>query len=119
MVMRTADSRTDNTNGNFVYYDGQSDKNVHFDETSAAENNLRGATLKKENYKYVFHVSKTDGKVSIKAYGTMRMDTRKTHPPTGSILWQAQLPQNMNTQRMVIGLICSAPRTNSKRKAGA
>ncbi len=70
LVMRTADSRTDNTNGNFVYYDGQSDKNVHFDETSAAENNLRGATLKKENYKYVFHVSKTDGKVSIKAYGT-------------------------------------------------
>ncbi len=71
MVMRTADSRTDNTNGNFLYCDGQnSDKNVHFDEASAADHNLRGTTLAQNDFKYVFYVSKTDSKVSIKAYGT-------------------------------------------------
>ena len=71
MVMRTADSRTDNTNGNFLYCDGQnSDKNVHFDEASAADHNLRGTTLAQNDFKYVFYVSKTDNKVSIKAYGT-------------------------------------------------
>lgn len=73
MVMRTADGRTDNTNGNFLYCDGQNgDKNVHFDEFSAANHNLRGGggILAQDAFKYVFYVSKVDNKVSIKAYGT-------------------------------------------------
>ena len=69
MVMKTQDSRTDNTNGNFVYY-GADDKCAHFDEVSASENDLRSTTLSKDQFKYVFAISGSDGKISVKAYGT-------------------------------------------------
>lgn len=69
LVMKTADSRTDNTNGNFVYY-GSDDLGIHYDEASAATHNLRGKTLNNDDFKYVFYVENNGGKISIKAYGT-------------------------------------------------
>lgn len=67
--MKTTDGRTDQTNGNFVYY-GEKDLAVCYDEASASDNNLRSTTLSQDNFKYVFHVDKNGGKVSLKAYGT-------------------------------------------------
>ena len=69
LLMKTADTRTDNTNGNFVYY-GADDLGVHFDEASAVDNNLRSTTLSQDNFKYVFYVENNGGKISLKAYGT-------------------------------------------------
>ena len=69
LLMKTADERTDQANGNFVYY-GQDDLAVHYDEASSSDNNLRSTTLSQENFKYVFYVENNSGKISIKAYGT-------------------------------------------------
>lgn len=69
LVMKTADSRTDNTNGHFVYF-GSDDLGIHYDEASAATHNLRGTTLNNDDYKYVFFVEKNGKNISIKAYDT-------------------------------------------------
>ena len=69
VLMKTADDRTDQTNGNFVYY-GENDLAVCYDEASASDNNLRSTTLSQDNFKYVFYVENNGGKISLKAYGT-------------------------------------------------
>lgn len=69
LLMKTADDKTDKTNGNFVYYEPE-DLGVHYDEASATDHNLRSATLNSSDFKYVFYVEKTGDKISLKAYGT-------------------------------------------------
>lgn len=70
MLMKTADSRTDNTNGNFVYY-GADDNFAHYDAQSASEHDLRNKKLEVADFKYVFKVSKVNGdSLTFNAYGT-------------------------------------------------
>lgn len=69
LLMKTSDNRTDQTNGNFVYY-SDDDLGIHYDEAPATEHNLRSTTLTQDDFKYVFYVENNGGKISIKAYGT-------------------------------------------------
>lgn len=70
MLMKTADSRTDNTNGNFVYY-GADDNFAHYDAQSASEHDLRNKKLEVADFKYVFKVSKVNGdSLTFNAFGT-------------------------------------------------
>lgn len=70
MLMKTKDSRTDNTNGNFVYY-GADDNFAHYDAQSASEHELRNKKLEVADFKYVFKVSKVNGdSLTFNAFGT-------------------------------------------------
>lgn len=70
MLMKTKDSRTDNTNGNFVYY-GANDNFAHYDIQSASEHDLRNKTLEVADFKYVFKVSKVNGdSLTFNAFAT-------------------------------------------------
>lgn len=70
MLIKTADSRTDKTNGNFVYY-GADDNFAHYDAQSASEHDLRNKKLEVADFKYVFKVSKVDGdSLTFNAFGT-------------------------------------------------
>lgn len=70
MLIKTADSRTDKTNGNFVYY-GADDNFAHYDAQSASEHELRNKKLEVADFKYVFKVSKVNGdSLTFNAYGT-------------------------------------------------
>lgn len=70
MLMKTKDSRTDNTNGNFVYY-GANDNFAHYDAQSASEYDLRNKQLEVADFKYVFKVSKVNGdSLTFNAFGT-------------------------------------------------